>query len=62
MSDYFINGLRLPPDLYEMIFKECDRIKCFHGYWPGVHPVIIDALYAHFNSIEASYNKEDSEK
>lgn len=62
MNDYFVNGLRLPYDLYAMIDKECKRRDPFHGSWSVVYPVIIDALYAHFNSLEASYNKEDSKK
>lgn len=56
MSDYYVNGLRIPSDLYHMICKECERQEAFSGLWPGVHPVILEALYAHFNSVEASYN------
>lgn len=62
MNDYYVNGLCLPADLYAMIESECKRRECFSGSWPGVYPVIIDALYAHFNAIECAYEKEDSEK
>lgn len=58
MNGYFVNGLCLPPDLYAMIDNECKRREAFTGIWPGVYPVILDALYSHFNSIEDSYNKE----
>lgn len=60
MNDYFVNGLRLPADLYTMIDKECKRKEALSGFWPGVYPVIIEALYSHFNAVEASYKKESS--
>ncbi len=62
MNDYYINGLRLPPDLYSMIDNECKRQNALTGFWPRVDTVIIDALYAHFNAVEASYSREDSKK
>lgn len=57
MRVHFLNGFYLPDDLYAMIENECKRQKAFTGIWPGVYPVIVDALYSHFNSIEDSYNK-----
>lgn len=61
MSGYWVNSLCLPSDLYSMIYKECKRQKDITGVWPGIYPAIIDALYSHFNAIEASYKKEFSE-
>ncbi len=60
IDDYFVNGLRLPSDLYAMIDKECKRKEAISGVWPGVYPVIIDSLYSHFIAVEASYEKESS--
>ena len=57
-NGYYVNGLFLPPDLYVLIDKECNRRKALSGSWPGVFPVILDALYSHFGAVEASYKKE----
>lgn len=58
-EDYFVNGLRLPADLYHMIYNQCKRQEALTGFWPGVYPVIVDALYAHFRSVESSFDKEN---
>lgn len=61
MKLHWINCLVLPDDLYSMIENECKRQKALTGLWPGVCNVIIDALYAHFNAVEGSYDKEFKE-
>ena len=59
MSEFLLKGLRLPPDLYSMIDSECKRREELNVFWPGVYPVIIDALYSYFDFLRDCNNKED---
>ncbi len=59
MKDFFISGLRIPADLSSMINSECERQEAISGSWPGVYPVIVEALYEHFNAVQRSYQEDD---